>query len=294
MTIIEERINAARALKNEGVTIYSVGIQLQDGDKETIQAICNQPSDQYYKDVNDMSDLLETLLGIVDGLKKVGTNGRFVDEISEYFTPLSSTELDEYDLENSQGVAVNEDKVVTITVGDIPVAEKEYFVYVKINEANKTPTDKKTYKTNKDVKFYYTDTETKPQTIAKDQIGDPDLDRYGASLAFTKTLASGGTEYSKVKFSLYKAVWDEANGTWDYAKDQQGNLLAPLVSEISVDGSSHILNLPPLGYGNYLLKETATADGYQLLEEPILIQVKVEPYLKPDMDGWEQKRVLFL
>lgn len=278
-------VNAAQELKEKGVTIYSVGIQLQDGDKGTIQTICNQPSSQYYKDVGNMSDLLKTLQGIVDGLKKVGTDGRFEDEISEYFTPLSSAELDEYDLENSQGVAVNEDKVVTITVGDIPVAEKEYFVYVKINEANKTPTDKKTYKTNKDVKFYYTDTETKPQTIAKDQIGDPDLDRYGASLAFTKTLASGGTEYSKVKFSLYKAVWDEANGTWDYAKDQQGNLLAPLVSEISVDGSSHILNLPPLGYGNYLLKETATADGYQLLEEPILIQVKVEP-LSQTGYGW--------
>lgn len=281
----DRAVNAAtELLKDNGVTIYSVGIQLQDGDKATIQAICDQPARQYYKDVNDMSDLLETLQGIVDGLKKVGTRGRFVDEISEYFTPLSSTELVEYGLENSQGVVVN-GKEVKITVGDIPVAEKEYSVYVKINDDYKTPSEKKIYKTNDDVKFSYIDTESKPQTIFKDQIGDPDLDRYGALLAVTKTLDSGGSEYSKVKFSLYKAVWDEANGTWDYAKDEQGRPLAPLVSEISVDDSSHILNLPTLGYGNYLLRETATADGYQLLEEPILIQVKVEP-LSQTGYGW--------
>ena len=278
----------ANDLRRKGVTIYSVGLDLAD--PGTLGQICGPAGEEndstYYHDVTGVDNLLNTLKSIVDNLETAGKNGKFVDIISGYYEPLSEEQLIKYGYANSPEVSFDnaDRKKVTITVGDIPVAEKTYSVHVKINKNLENTTG--VYETNNDVNFHYTDENDEVQpTIPKEKIGDPNLDRYGAQLAFQKILDDGGTDYESVNFALYKAVYDESQGKWVYATDKSGTRLQPIEPSIGVTGDRHVLNIPLLGYGNYLLVETATAAGYQLLEEPILIQVDVTDKNKSGY-GW--------
>lgn len=105
-----------------------------------------------------------------------------------------------------------------------------------------------------------------------------DLYTYGLDLA--KTLSNGGTiTENTISFELYKdnqgqlgdkipvtSATGGNSGYWVAATEET----PPVVMYVGTDGKLNLYGLEP---GTYYLKETATMDGYTLLDEPITIVI---------------------
>lgn len=113
-------------------------------------------------------------------------------------------------------------------------------------------------------------------TVADSQTNIVDLYTYGIDL--TKTLSDRGTiTENTICFELYKTnnggtdsdkipVKSGTDGYWVAAAEET----TPVVMYVGTNGE---LNLYGLELGTYYLKETATMDGYTLLDEPIAIVI---------------------
>ena len=159
----------ATQLKKQGVTIYSVGIQMGKGADEALKKLSgdSNPKNQYYQNVEEMSDLYPVLEKMAGNIKIAGTEGVIHDVISPYYDYYTDSSHI-----SSGGVSVN-GKNVTINVGNIIEMGSTYSVYVKLKDAYKNT--KEIYKTNDTVKLDYIDVNDNPASKSKEEIGDPAL-----------------------------------------------------------------------------------------------------------------------
>lgn len=124
-------------------------------------------------------------------------------------------------------------------------------------------------------------TGTADATVVDGQTDTVDLYTYGIDL--TKTLSSGTITNDRISFALYtdEACTDEnkipvisgTGGYWVAATEET----TPVVMYVGIDGKLNLYGLEP---DIYYLKETATMDGYTLLDKPITIVITDE-----DSDG---------
>ena len=124
-------------------------------------------------------------------------------------------------------------------------------------------------------------TGTADATVVDGQTDTVDLYTYGIDL--TKTLSTGTITKDRISFALYtdEACTDEnkipvisgTGGYWVAATEET----TPVVMYVGIDGKLNLYGLEP---DIYYLKETATMDGYTLLDKPITIVITDE-----DSDG---------
>lgn len=124
-------------------------------------------------------------------------------------------------------------------------------------------------------------TGTADATVVDGQTDTVDLYTYGIDL--TKTLSSGTITNDRISFALYtdEACTDKnkipvtsgTGGYWVAAAEET----TPVVMYVGTNGKLNLYGLEP---GIYYLKETATMDGYTLLDKPITIVITDE-----DSDG---------
>lgn len=117
-------------------------------------------------------------------------------------------------------------------------------------------------------------TGTADATVVDGQTDTVDLYTYGIDL--TKTLSTGTITKDRISFALYtdEACTDEnkipvisgTGGYWIAATEET----TPVVMYVGTNGKLNLYGLEP---GIYYLKETATMDGYTLLDKPITIVI---------------------
>lgn len=122
-------------------------------------------------------------------------------------------------------------------------------------------------------------TEPAKATVAANSSNTVDLYTYGLDL--TKTLSDGGTiTANKISFELYKTyssgtfsdpvpIKSGTGGYWQTVSDTDPDKNT-YTMYVGTNGSLNLYGLEP---GTYYLKETATMEGYTLLDEPITIVI---------------------
>lgn len=273
--------------ENYGVHIYSVGIEMSEEDASYLRQIS---SDNRYYDVENIDQISDVLMKIAEQIQYAGTNARFTDVLSKQFTALSDDEMEELGYQNSDGVS-HTGNIYTVNVGTITREEKQYTFYVRVADDFKNSTWADF--TNKRITLSYVDidgdsasiVDTDQDTGDDIEIGVPKLDHYYYSLNVKKVLdgVSSFPSNSKVAFNLYRG--NETGGFTEadqyyigsYSPNSDG------IIEIGLgflnDGESTLTNGEAVwlndGETTYYLKETATEDGYELLPEPIKIELKL-------------------
>ncbi|NLF46128.1 MAG: VWA domain-containing protein, partial [Syntrophomonadaceae bacterium] len=203
-------INQANALKEAGVTIYSVGIALSQDNAAALTALATVENGvPLYKNVVNVGDLTAVLNKIGGAIQNAGTAALMTDEINiAHFELLSGTPgylLPEgVTIDNSGGqVKVN------WNIGAITKTPQEIVLYVKLKDEYASTGN--SYLTNADVNLTYKDTENQPQTKVKEEIGDPSVvvNHIVTFIAGTNgNLATGDqTVFSNI---LDGTPWDDA------------------------------------------------------------------------------------
>lgn len=179
----------ARAIKEAGYGLYTIGIALDDEADDYLESLA---SDNHYQNVtgtNYASELEELLKEWAEEINTVpaGTDAVMTDTIN--------TEAFEYvdgSAEAETGTISVDNGVVTWNIGDIPAETSTATFKVK---PIVTPEQDTEYKTNTNVTLTYKDSNDQEQTIPKEQIGEPKVLIPGTK-AETVTLtyhANGGT-----------------------------------------------------------------------------------------------------
>lgn len=266
--------------------IYTIGIQMTEQQSGTLRDIVYQGT---YSDVSDPDELSGVLSNIAGEIQNAGTNAWFVDEIaSDYFTKLTSEELNEYELENSSNVyyetdmsyrkdnvlqSVAADEVV-VNIGEITSAVKTYSFYLKVKDPNllnqewEKPTNNSITLTYKDINnIHQTVKDQRDDTDETIEIGEPTLERYAEPFVIQK-LFDKNEDSSQlaqvVEFTLQKV------------KDYAGNPFAESQSVVTLSAVDDMFNAGNLGLGTYEVREVKTASGYQILEYPIEVVIGLE------------------
>ena len=265
--------------------IYTVGIQMTEQQSGTLKNIVYQGT---YSDVSDPDELSGVLSNIAGEIQNAGTNAWFVDEIaSDYFTKLTSEELNEYELENSSNVyyethmrymkdnvwqSVVEDEVV-VNIGEITSAVKTYSFYLKVKDPDLLNQEWEK-PTNNSITLTYTDINNIHQTVEDQrsdtdetiEIGKPTLERYAEPFVIQKLFDKDEdpSQLNQVEFTLQKI------------KDYAGNQFSESQSVVTLSAVGDMFNAGNLGLGTYEVREVKTANGYQILEHPIEVVIGLE------------------
>lgn len=265
--------------------IYTVGIQMTEQQSGTLRDIAYRGT---YSDVSDPDELSGVLSNIAGEIQNAGTNAWFVDEIaSDYFTKLTSEELNEYELENSSNVyyetdmsyrkdnvlqSVAADEVV-VNIGEITSAVKTYSFYLKVKDPNllnqewEKPTNNSITLTYKDINnIHQTVKDQRDDTDETIEIGEPTLERYAEPFVIQKLFDKNedSSQLAQVEFTLQKV------------KDYAGNPFAESQSVVTLSAVDDMFNAGNLGLGTYEVREVKTASGYQILEYPIEVVIGLE------------------
>ena len=179
----------AQALKNAGITIYTVGIALEGRDGEYLQSLATSPG--HYQNVTGL-DYADQLAEILDTWAAVITTvpaGR-----SAVMTDVVNTE--KFDVVEVDQKLTNENsdgKSYVWNIGDI--TEMKQAVTIKIKPKDGVYGDG--IFTNEDVHLTYTDTEGAEQTVGKDEIGNPSVSIAAYRVQYEWTGAPTDTVYNE-------------------------------------------------------------------------------------------------
>ena len=274
--------------------IYTVGIQMTEQQSGTLRNIVYQGT---YSDVSDPDELSGVLSNIAGEIQNAGTNAWFVDEIaSDYFTKLTSEELNEYELENSSNVyyetdmqyrkdnvwkSVVADEVV-VNIGEITSAVKTYSFYLKVKDPDLLNQEWEK-PTNDSITLTYTDINNIHRTVEDQrgdtdetiEIGKPTLERYAEPFVIQKLFDKKEdlSQLNQVEFTLQKV------------KDYAGNPFSESQSVVTLSAVGDMFNAGNLGLGTYEVREVKTANGYQILEHPIEVVIGLEQDYSATGDG---------
>ena len=197
-------------LKKAGITVFTVGIALEDGPADYLKGMATEPEQEHFINVKgtdyakQLSDILKLWAEQINS-KPAGTEAVMVDIVNlEKFEVIACSNGIEKE-ENSTGKYI-------WNIGDITETSQTQTITVKpLVSGTNIPT-------NKDVNLKYKDPEGASKTIDKDKIGDPTVD------------------VAKVTFKV-------VNGTWDGTDAKDRTVLVPL----SVTESKGTLKSAPTG-----------------------------------------------
>ena len=186
--------NQIAALKAAGITVYTVGIALEEGPAEYLKNMASDEKTDHFINVkgeNYKADLSDILAEWAAQIKKVpaGTNAVMTDVV----------DTDKFDIvaDGYAGLTLGEDKkTLTWKIGNIPETVQEKTIKIK----PKTGVYGNDIPTNKDVNLTYLPAgeTTKYEKILKEQIGDP-----------TVTIAPPATTVT-VTFDANGGAWENA------------------------------------------------------------------------------------
>lgn len=287
----DDPLAVADSLKDTGVEIYSVGIQISNN-SNAVAAMRNISSGpNFYYDVEDLGELEDAMKEISGKIQLAGTKAKLEDTLSNHFRLLNNDDfkdeklnLSQYGLEvEGKGIVTEPgdsfeiigDKTVSFKVGDITATPQKYQIYVRIKDEYKTPDGEKLYPTNSSVTLTYMDINEKSQTKNEQEIGSPKLDRYGEKIQFQKVLKeSENPDFSKVEFKIYRA---NEKGEFVESSEYLMNNVTFTDTSAGLFTSNISLGVTNDGTAIYYLQETNTASGYNILPEPIKVSLKVDP-----------------
>ena len=156
----------AKALKDAGTTMYTIGISLKDAEGAYLKSLATDAQDYMNVTGKDYADKLKDVLSKWAGeIKTVpaGTEAKMVDTINTDAFELVADSITDTNL------AVDADgKTLTWNIGDIP--KDDAFVTFKVKPKAGAFGE---LHTNADVKLTYKDSAGKAVEVAKDEIGDP-------------------------------------------------------------------------------------------------------------------------
>ncbi len=156
----------AKALKDAGTTMYTIGISLKDAEGAYLKSLATDAQDYMNVTGKDYADKLKDVLSKWAGeIKTVpaGTEAKMVDTINTDAFELVAGSI------TDKNLTVDEDgKTLTWNIGDIP--KDDAFVTFKVKPKAGAFGE---LHTNADVKLTYKDSAGKAVEVAKDEIGDP-------------------------------------------------------------------------------------------------------------------------
>lgn len=156
----------AKALKDAGTTMYTIGISLKDAEGAYLKSLATDAQDYMNVTGKDYADKLKDVLSKWAGeIKTVpaGTEAKMVDTINTDAFELVAGSI------TDKNLTVDEDgKTLTWNIGDIP--KDDAFVTFKVKPKAGAFGE---LHTNADVKLTYKDSAGKAVEVAKDKIGDP-------------------------------------------------------------------------------------------------------------------------
>ena len=156
----------AKALKDAGTTMYTIGISLKDAEGAYLKSLATDAQDYMNVTGKDYADKLKDVLSKWAGeIKTVpaGTEAKMVDTINTDAFELVADSITDTNL------AVDADgKTLTWNIGDIP--KDDAFVTFKVKPKAGAFGE---LHTNADVKLTYKDSAGETVEVAKDKIGDP-------------------------------------------------------------------------------------------------------------------------
>ena len=156
----------AKALKDAGTTMYTIGISLKDAEGAYLKSLATDAQDYMNVTGKDYADKLKDVLSKWAGeIKTVpaGTEAKMVDTINTDAFELVAGSI------TDKNLTVDEDgKTLTWNIGDIP--KDGAFVTFKVKPKADVFGE---LHTNADVKLTYKDSAGKTVEVAKDKIGDP-------------------------------------------------------------------------------------------------------------------------
>ena len=172
----------ADELKNDGVTIFTVGVDVNDNAAGALKAISSTYRDdrgywqyRYYSastngDSNALTAILEEIRKEITSTIHAGTDARMTDVIN-------TNSFEYVEGSASEGLTMGDDgKTLTWNIGDITKDKKKVTFKIKLKDSNTA--DGALY-TNSDVSLTFNSTKVgKEVTFEKGAIGDPTVDVY--------------------------------------------------------------------------------------------------------------------
>lgn len=175
-------INVANQLKQNDVTIFTVGVDLRDNQAGDLKAISSKYKDdsgkeqyRYYSastsgSSNALNAILEEIRKEIQSSIPAGTNGVMTDVIN-------TNSFEYVDGSASEGLNVDSDgKTLTWNIGDITKESKSVSFKIQLKDEN---TADGLLKTNSNVSLtFYSNKQNEEVTFTKDAIGDPTVAVY--------------------------------------------------------------------------------------------------------------------
>ena len=154
----------AEALKNDGVTIYSLGLNIGSTNfNKFIVPLASDPASTYAKNIVNTSDLVGIYDAIASSIKIAGTEATITDVINTEAFEIATDYNDGIWYEASTGTVSksSDNKTVTWDFGNISANKETLTIYIKVKDTvpGGTAPD-----TNKEAKVDYTDPNEQSQT----------------------------------------------------------------------------------------------------------------------------------
>ena len=154
----------ASELKNNGVTIYSIGLNIgSDNFTDFIVPLASDPASTYAKNIVNTSDLVGIYNAIASSIKIAGTEAAITDVINTEAFEIATDYNDGMWYEASTGTVSksSDNKTVTWDFGNISANKETLTIYIKVKDTvpGGTAPD-----TNKEAKVDYTDPNEQSQT----------------------------------------------------------------------------------------------------------------------------------
>ena len=154
----------ASELKNNGVTIYSIGLNIgSDNFTDFIVPLASDPASTYAKNIVNTSDLVGIYNAIASSIKIAGTEATITDVINTEAFEIATDYNDGMWYEASTGTVSksSDNKTVTWDFGNISANKETLTIYIKVKDTvpGGTAPD-----TNKEAKVDYTDPNEQSQT----------------------------------------------------------------------------------------------------------------------------------
>jgi uncharacterized protein YegL len=256
-----EGTRIAETLRNAGVIIYSVGIQLESGKETVLKQIAssNEANEKLFVNVTDLNQLEAVVRAVAGNIRKAATNAVIRDVINtdyfEYYSDGTYTIPAEF-----QRIFTINNGNVTINVGDIE-PEKEYYFFIKIKPEYLHQPD--LYATNKDASLEYKDINGNDQTIGKDKLGEPVLATKGAMINIVYRVVNEAGQYltddGKVTTDagLAKRKTEQFIYNGSAVLEEYGNYSVAAQVPVTIDGESYELYSGETSPKNVSVSETA-------------------------------------
>ncbi len=199
----------AETMKNNGITIHTIGYQRADSSYMTALAstINNQTS---YVNVTNINNLADVYATVAENIKLAAYDATIVDPMSQYFTLYDDSTLTTppvgYSTGSSIDLTANDDKI-SFFIGDVTETAKKYRILVELKDEYKNVQG--TYLTNDQATLEYTDP---ADTTSSKDFPQPDVTVLGGSIDVKYYLVDEDGKYTELDGTVIdnQAIYENA------------------------------------------------------------------------------------